>query len=63
MVLLEKTALNKGMCIFNFAFIKGQGFYGPAEHPYQNIISVPFPAITIAAGRSLFNKHVLSDLL
>ena len=38
---LEKTALNKGMCIYNFAFIKGQGFYGPAEHSYQNIISVP----------------------
>ena len=43
MVLLEKNALNKGMWIYNFAFIKGQGFYGQAEHPYQNIISVPPP--------------------
>ena len=42
LLLQKKKSLNKGMCNFNFASMEGQGFYGLAEHPYQNIMSIFF---------------------
>ena len=42
----RKKRPQQGMCFIilpSSMFMKGQGFYSPAEHPYQNIISGPRP--------------------